>query len=166
MYVTRPGAVRVTGPLSERYLDSAVSTSSSLRVISGEANDSVKNIVVTNAFVVNNVEDDVLVDPQEHAGGAGEEILAMGLTDVLLEEPMDPNHGGCQVLFQNPYARVVVAFLIIFLVTVTGAVAGILSSVPPEGGSGVGEGLEGEMILLAPSPMTHVPSTPFTDHPT
>ena len=39
------------------------------------------------------------------------------------------------------FARVVVDFLIIFLVTITVAVAGILFLVPPEGGSGVGEGL-------------------------
>jgi len=135
-------------------------------VISGEADDSVENLIVTNAFVVNDIDDDELVDPQEHAGGAGEEILAMGLTDVVLAEPMDPNHGGCQVLFRNLFARVVVAFLVIFLVIVTGTVAGILSSVPPEGGSGVGEGLEGEMVLPASSPMTHVPSTPFTAYPT
>ena len=99
MYVTRPGAVRVPRPLSERYIDSAVSASASSHVISGEADDSVENLVVTNAFVVNNVDNNELVDPQEHAGGAGEEILAMGLTDVVLAEPMDPNHGGCQVLF-------------------------------------------------------------------
>ena len=55
MYVTRPGAVRVPGPLSERYLDSAVSASTpvSSRVISDEADDSVENLVVTNAVVVN-----------------------------------------------------------------------------------------------------------------
>ena len=74
MYVTRPGAVRVPGSQSERYLDSTVSTSSSLRVISGEADDSVENLVVTDAFVVNDVDDDELVDPQVHAGGAWEEI--------------------------------------------------------------------------------------------
>ena len=105
MYVTRPGAVRVPGPLSDQYLDSAVlaSTPVSSRVISGEADDSVENLVVTDAVVVNDVDDDELVDPQEHAGGAGEKILAMGLTDVVLAEPMDPNHNGCQVLFRNPF---------------------------------------------------------------
>ena len=79
---------------------------------------------------------------------------------------MDLNRSGCQVLFRNPFARVVVGFLVIFMVNVTGVVVGIPSSVPPEVGSGVGEGLEGYMALLAPSPMTHVPSIPFTVYPT
>ena len=53
MYVTRPGAVRVPGPLSDQYLDSAVlaSTPVSSRVISGKANDRVENLVVTDVML-------------------------------------------------------------------------------------------------------------------
>ena len=83
------------------------------------------------------------MDPQEHVDGAGGQISAMGLTDAVSEELMDPIHSGCQVLFLNLFTGVVVNFLVVFLVTIMGAVAGILSSVPPEGGSSVGEGLEG-----------------------
>ena len=40
----------------------------------------------------------------------------MGLTDGVLAEPMDPNHNGCQVSFRNSFVRVVVAFIVIFVV--------------------------------------------------
>ena len=51
-----------------------MSTSASLQVIAGEADDSLKNPIVTDDIVVNDVDGDELVDPQVHAGGAGEKI--------------------------------------------------------------------------------------------
>ena len=45
--------MRVPGPLSERYIDSALSMSESWCVISGKANDSVEIIFVADAVIFN-----------------------------------------------------------------------------------------------------------------
>ena len=166
MLVTQPGPVHVPGPLSERYIDSAVSMLMSLRAISGEADDTVRNLVVANAIFFDDYDENDLADTQEHVGGVREEISAMQLTDIVLTEPMDPNHCWCQVLFINTFIKVVVDLLVILIITVIGAVVRTLFLLTPEGGNGVGEGLEVGMLLTVPSPMIYVPSTPFTSYPT
>ena len=147
MTIIRPGALDFLRPLSNSYLDSAVWTLAPRHVISSKANDNIGNIIINNAVVVNNDDNDELVDPQEHESDAREEILAKELTSIMSAEPIDPYHSGCQVLFQNPCMRVFVDFLVIFLVTITGSVKGIISSVSPEDGNDVVEGLYGEMSL-------------------